>query len=208
MSATPNTTKSSDSTDEEASTKETLKEISDDKIFHLLQVKRRRDVLRYLQDHGGSAEMRDVTEQVAAWENNTTLAELSSNERQRVYISLYQSHLPKLDKEGVIEYDQSRGNVKLTPLAEQLKPYLDAAVNDTVETTDDSVISNTDEQASSESTPWLKAYQYLTVVGLTVLLGFWANISLFTVVGIQQWAAVIVALFGILSAAQILLAQD
>lgn len=202
MSATPNTTKSSDSTNEEASTtKETTKELSDDKIFHLLQVKRRRDALRYLQNHNGSAEMRDVTEQVAAWENNTTVTELSSNERQRVYISLYQSHLPKLDKEGVINYDQSRGNVTLTPLAEQLKPYLDVAVDDTVETTDNSATSN------PESTLWLKAYQYLTVIGFTVFLGLWANIPSFTVVGLQSWAAVIVTLFGVLSAAQILLTQ-
>ncbi|RBI60693.1 hypothetical protein DMJ13_17155 [halophilic archaeon] len=203
MSATPNTTKSSDSTNEEASTtKETPKELSDDKIFHLLQVKRRRDALRYLQNHNGSAEMRDVTEQVAAWENNTTVTELSSNERQRVYISLYQSHLPKLDKEGIIKYDQSRGNVTLTPLAEQLKPYLDVAVNDTGGTADNSDASN------AEPVPWLKAYQYLTVVGFTIFLGLWANISLFTAVGLQLWAAVIVTLFGVLSAAQILLTQQ
>ena len=105
-------------------------DLSTDDIFHILQTKRRRDVLRYLQDTTGPVQMRDLAEQVAAWEQETTVEALSSSERQRVYISLYQSHLPKLHEEGVVEYDKDRGIVERTPVASQFDSYVDAPLDD------------------------------------------------------------------------------
>lgn len=100
-------------------------ELSLDDIYHLLQTKRRRDVLRYLHDEGGRVRLRDLAEQVAAWEQETAVENLSSDERQRVYISLYQSHLPKLDNHGIVTYDKDRGWVEPTPLVARLRPYLE-----------------------------------------------------------------------------------
>ncbi|WP_440991993.1 DUF7344 domain-containing protein [Haloarchaeobius baliensis] len=98
--------------------------LSHDKVFHLLQNERRRRVIRYISDKEGKTDMRDIAEAVAAWEHDKTVRTLSSDERQRVYIPLYQNHLPKLDEEGVIEYNQSRGTVERTPLADQLETHL------------------------------------------------------------------------------------
>ncbi len=100
-------------------------ELSLDDVHHLLQTKRRRDVLRYLRDAEGPVRLRELAEQVAAWEQGTTVDELRSDERQRVYISLYQSHLPKLDNHGIVEYDKDRGRVDSTPRTAQLEPYLE-----------------------------------------------------------------------------------
>ncbi|WP_255167699.1 DUF7344 domain-containing protein [Natrononativus amylolyticus] len=99
--------------------------IATDDVFHLLQTKRRRDVLRYLREAETAVGMRELAEQVAAWEQDTSVAALSSSERQRVYISLYQSHLPKLEDAGVIEYRKNRGIVERTPRAAQLDPFLE-----------------------------------------------------------------------------------
>lgn len=101
--------------------------IPKDDGFHILQNARRRAVLRYLLEHAGQEQfvMRDVAEEVAAWEHNTTIRQLSSDERQRVHIALYQKHLPKLDNYGVIEYDQNRGSIEPTPLIHVFAPYLD-----------------------------------------------------------------------------------
>lgn len=99
-------------------------ELTEDQIFHILQNERRRNVLRYLQDTDEPVRMRDVAEQVGAWEHDTTVEALTSDQRQRVYIPLYQSHLPKLDSEGIIDYQQSRGIVERRPAAAQLDPYL------------------------------------------------------------------------------------
>ena len=96
-----------------------------DDLFHLLQNSRRRAVLRYLRGREGPVRMRDVAEQVAAWENDTTVAALRSDERQRVYVALYQSHLDTLADAGVIEYDKSRGVLEPRPLLDRVAAYTD-----------------------------------------------------------------------------------
>lgn len=102
--------------------------ISKDSVFHLLQNSRRRAILRHLIEQDEDVfSMREVTELVAARENDTTVSELASDARQRVYIALYQSHLPKLDDTGVIDYDQDRGTFTPTPLVSVFTPYLDDA---------------------------------------------------------------------------------
>lgn len=103
------------------STPETL---AKDDLFHLLQNERRRRAVRYLLDQEGSVDMGDVAEHIAALENDITVAELSSAQRKRVYVGLYQCHLPKLDEAGVIDYDKNRGTVARTALTDDLAPYL------------------------------------------------------------------------------------
>lgn len=101
--------------------------IAKDDLYHLLQNSRRRAVLRYLAaypDHE-AFEMRTVAEAIAAWENDIPVEQLSSDQRQRVYIALYQSHLPKLDEYGVIEYNQPRGVIEPTALTALVEPYLE-----------------------------------------------------------------------------------
>ncbi len=106
-------------------------ELERDDLFHLLQSGRRRAVLSYLLAQGEeSYVMRDIAEAIAAWENETTVEALSSTQRQRVYIALYQSHLPKLDEYGVIEYEQSRGTVVPTELASLFAPYIEDEFED------------------------------------------------------------------------------
>lgn len=101
-----------------------------DELFHLLANQRRRSTLRYLNEHDEPAEMRELAEWVAARENETTVAGLRSKERQRVYIALYQIHLPQLAEHDVIEYNQSRGIIHRTELADLLSPYLDSEPNE------------------------------------------------------------------------------
>lgn len=95
-----------------------------DDVFHVLQNERRRNVLRYLEDVDGVIEMRDMAVQIAAWENDTTVQQLHSDQRQRVYIALYQSHLPKMDKLGLIEYNKPRGYVEPRPRLDTVLAYL------------------------------------------------------------------------------------
>lgn len=101
--------------------------IAKDDAYHLLQNYRRRAVLRYLLAHPDRSQfrMRDLAEAIGAWEHETTRQQLNSTQRQRVYIGLYQSHLPKLDDHDVIEYNQPRGIVEPTPLIAALAPFLE-----------------------------------------------------------------------------------
>ncbi|WP_265108464.1 DUF7344 domain-containing protein [Halosolutus halophilus] len=101
--------------------------LSPDDAFHVLRPFRRRETIRYLLDADDVVKMGDVADHVAAREHETSVADLTPTQRQRVYIPLYQSHLPKLDEAGVIEYDKPRGIVRSTDRLELFRPYLEAA---------------------------------------------------------------------------------
>lgn len=86
-----------------------------DSLYAALADKRRRYTLHYLKQRGEPVTVRELSEQVAAWENDKDIAEISSKERKRVYVALYQSHLDTLDKEGLVNYSEADGTVELTP---------------------------------------------------------------------------------------------
>lgn len=91
-----------------------------EEVCHLLQSRRRRDLLRYLADHDGPVQLGDVAEQIAATENDTDADRLTSEQRKRVYISLYQSHIPQLEDAGIVEYDSDAATVVGRPPARHL----------------------------------------------------------------------------------------
>lgn len=47
--------------------------LTQDELFHLLQNERRRLVLRYLAETDGPVELREMSDQVTAWEYGTTI---------------------------------------------------------------------------------------------------------------------------------------
>ena len=99
-------------------------ELDRDRVFALLKNPRRRAVLVQLRATPTTT-LSDLADQIAAEENDTTPEQLSSSERKRVYISLYQNHLPKLAEFGAIDYDQSRGDVSRCKRGRRLQRYLD-----------------------------------------------------------------------------------
>ncbi|WP_266080271.1 DUF7344 domain-containing protein [Haladaptatus caseinilyticus] len=183
----------------ETSAEENPEPLARDKIFHILQTQRRRDALRYLKNTDGPIEMRDLAEKVAAWENDTTIQALSSNERQRVYIALYQSHLPKLDNEGIIEYNKSRGIVERGPLADQFDPYLDVPGESHTEN------ESTADDSTDGDVPWLSYYRRLTVIGGALVSAAWVGVPPLSLVPDFVWGVILVSAFAALSLAQIFL---
>ncbi|WP_144920710.1 DUF7344 domain-containing protein [Halorubrum salsamenti] len=99
-------------------------------IFDLLKNSRRRSIIQYLRANDGYAELNEVAEHIAADENDITVRELSSDQRKRVYIGLYQCHLPKMDSLGVVEYDKNRGTIELQDSVSQLLAYMDPVDDD------------------------------------------------------------------------------
>jgi len=98
---------------------------SRDEVFTALSNRRRRNVIVYLKQHGDDAEVRDIAEQLAAWENDVSIPEVTYKQRKRVYTALHQSHLPKLAEYRFIDYESNRGIVSLTEESKQLEMYLE-----------------------------------------------------------------------------------
>lgn len=114
--------------------------------------------LRYLVD-AGQTDLGEIADQVAAWEHDTTIDELPAKQRKRVYISLYQSHLPTLAEHGVVEYDQDSNRVTPTRTLSRFEPYLDVASED----------RSADRSSSWQHGPVLTA-SLLTALGVLVVV--------------------------------------
>ena len=119
-----------------------------DLTFEILKNSRRRETLRYLNSNGGETTLSDVAEHIAALENDTTVREITSTQRKRVYVGLYQCHLPKMDDADVVGFDQNRGTITLGPNASQLDRYLD----------------------DSEPRPWNRRYLTVAALGATLFI--------------------------------------
>lgn len=68
----------------------------------------------------------DMADEIAVWENETDITDISAEEVKLVYISLYHTHIPKLADADVVEYSQEQDAVRLSENAAPLQPHLDA----------------------------------------------------------------------------------
>lgn len=155
QTASKQTTQSPDEAEEEsAEVEQSEPETSQlplDIIFEILKNRRRRRVLHHLKEQeDGSIDLGSLAEHVAALENDKSVAALTSGERKRVYVGLYQCHLPKMNDAGVVDFDRNRGTIELGETADQLDEYLD--------------VDGEDE------TPWPRYYLGITLVGAGLFL--------------------------------------
>lgn len=97
-----------------------------DVVFGLLKNRRRRDVLHLLTENASEMHLGELAEQIAARECGKDVSQVDSQERKRVYIGLYQCHLPKLADVGVIEYNRPRGIIERGPTFDHASRYLPA----------------------------------------------------------------------------------
>lgn len=73
-------------------------------IHEILKNKRRQYILEYLcEEAPGVVSVRELSARIAELETGETPP--ASKRRESVYVSLHQSHLPKLDEAGFIDYD-------------------------------------------------------------------------------------------------------
>lgn len=91
-------------------------------VFELLSNERRLHALLYLSENPRS-ELSVVAEHVAAVEAGIDRAEVATSDRKRVFISLYQAHIPRLEEHGIVTYDSDEGVVELTGEERLLAPF-------------------------------------------------------------------------------------
>lgn len=79
---------------------------------------RRMFVIEFLRKSNGRADLRDLVEYIAKKEGNT-----NRKHRKSVYVSLMQTHIPKMEREGIIEF--SHGTIKLIQIPENVDVYME-----------------------------------------------------------------------------------
>jgi len=151
-------------------------ELDNDTAYSVLANRRRRYAVHYLKQHDGPVAVDELTEQIAAWENDKEPAQLESQERKRVYISLHQSHLDSMDEAGIVEYDPDNRTVELSERFRTRDIYL--------------------EVVDENNVPWSYYYAGLAVVGAAFLTLVAADVGVLAQVsGFQAGIVIVVLLF-------------
>lgn len=97
--------------------------IDETAIHDILRNHRRRSVIRALSTSVGTIELRTLASRIA--EDETGTSPPPKNARKSVYNSLHQTHLPKLDREGIVQYDRDRKVVSLRDEARDVRRYME-----------------------------------------------------------------------------------
>lgn len=104
---------------------ESAGEMETEVLFQTLSNQRRRFVVHALEQSDEDWQLRNLSTQIAAWENEKNTDAVTSQERRRVYNSLQQVHLPQVDRDDVIDYDKRAGTIQPTDEIGDLNVYLE-----------------------------------------------------------------------------------
>ncbi|MFB6155662.1 MAG: hypothetical protein ABEJ22_07175 [Haloferacaceae archaeon] len=128
-------------------------------IHDVLRNERRRLVLEQLLDADSAESVRDLAEHIASIEAGESPP--PRNVRQSVYVSLHQTHLPKLDELRIVDYDSETKTVRLDGHADEVALYFEV---------DDADEAAGSPQAETDPT-WALRYGGVGLAGAVVLFG-------------------------------------
>ncbi|ELZ05093.1 DUF7344 domain-containing protein [Natrialba aegyptia] len=151
-------------------------ELTEDELFELLANRRRRHILQTLIYRDERIDIGTLSQSIAASEDDLAFDEVSSSDRKRVYTALQQSHLPKMDNAGVLEFDRDRGTVEPTPVLDDVKIYMDTV--------------------RGRNLSWSDYYLGLTALVTVVLGGTLLDIVPFSLLPAAAWSAFVVITLG------------
>jgi hypothetical protein len=144
-------------------------------VYYLLSNDRRRETLSVLWDVADEMTLRELSEQIASIEANTTPAPRLL--RESVYNTLHQTHLPKLATYGLVEYDADRKIVRSRPESRSLSRYMDTL--------------------TPAGVTWGEYYRALGIGGLFAVVASLTSLPLFAAVDPLVFASTALALFAL-----------
>ncbi|RRJ31873.1 hypothetical protein EIK79_06085 [Halocatena pleomorpha] len=144
-------------------------------IHDVLRNRRRTWVLEQLQQTRKPISLRELSEKVAAVETGETPP--PRNIRESVYNSLHQTHLPKLDELGIVEYHVDRKIVAQAERFQQVTLYM--------------------EVVSADDVTWATYYLTVGVVALIVITLSNVRFPVFAALSATEWAILFFALLGL-----------
>lgn len=151
-------------------------ELATNETFELLSNDRRRYALHHLKRTERES-LGSLARRIASWENEIELEEVSAAQRKRVYTSLQQFHLPKMEEQGIVEFDDRAGEISLGPAAEGLDVYL--------------------EVVSDRDVPWSQYYLGIAAIDVLVVAGVAADVAPLTALSDLAWGVFFVTTLAI-----------
>ena len=149
-------------------------DITEETVFYILSNQRRRLVVYVLKEElgGERVEVGTLARRISAWENDVPSSEVDYSDRKSVYTSLQQHHLPEMDEAGIVNFDERKGVVSTTNMADEFTVYL--------------------EIVNSKDIPWHGYYLGLGAIGGSLLVALLLNASPFTQLPALAWTAFLV----------------
>lgn len=179
--------KTTDTADEDlgsvAPAESETRDLSRDEIFETLSNRRRRFVIHYLQQHGSETTLGNLVDHVAAWENDQSAEAVTAEERRRVYTSLQQFHLPKMDEKGIVDFDEQTGLIELDEAIESVDIYL--------------------EVTEKYDLPWSVYYFGLAAISSILVTLSWVGVAPFHSIPNAGWVVFLLTTLGLFSVAHI-----
>ncbi|WP_222920380.1 hypothetical protein [Natrinema sp. SYSU A 869] len=157
--------------------------LSKGEIFEVLRNQRRRYVLQYLKQDDRPVELGDLAQQVAAWEYETTLEGVTPEQRKRVYTTLQQTHLPKMDGSGILRFDSDQGVIEATERTRDISVYL--------------------EIVPGREFAWRELYLSLGAISCALVAALWLDIYPLVHLSNLTWTAVVAVMFTVTAVAHI-----
>lgn len=98
-----------------------------DEVFTALSHPRRRYLLYTLINEHSEETLPELATKIAAWEGDEPTGEVTDEERRNVHLSLYHSHVPKLARLDIVEYQQADDIIVRARNTDQVQAVLDGA---------------------------------------------------------------------------------
>jgi len=146
---------------------------TEQEVFDVLSNRRRRYAL-YALLNDGETTIGSLADRIAAWENDCAVADVTPAERKRVYTALQQSHVPKLERLGLVDFDADSGRISPTDVTADVDAYLDVV----------------DEPRQS----WTRFCVGVSALSVGLAAAVWLNLPLVGAVDPRLWLTLVAGL--------------
>ena len=146
-------------------------------VFEILSSERRRLAIEFLRDSDGRVEVNDIAEYIA--EEETGESPPPKDSRKTVYVSLHQTHLPKMDDLNIVSYDTDTKEVSLDESFRDVAVYME-------------VVPRMGLRIS-----WSEYYLALSLVGLATIFAHMIDAPLISAIGVDVWGIFYLLVIGV-----------
>ena len=147
-------------------------ELDPGEIHNVLRNDRRRRALQRLRESDGPISVDALAEHIASAETGESPP--PRDVRKSVYVSLHQTHLPKLNELDIVDYDQRDQQIALRDRAEEVEVYMEVVPEDDIS--------------------WATYYVGISVLGVLTL--FAVDFDVVAAFDVNFWAWYFLALVG------------